>query len=454
MGGVFLFLSDCLHAFVIIPMLGENLKLFCCNLTMMPMDGHPTNKGHLLFCPKNGCGGRVTFASTVYGHPHASMVKCPRNHDHVWWCCFECLHSCQWVQRRMLNKHSKEFHQNLQRPTTCTTTLSTEKAMVHHYDNDGTILLVHEDDSSTNHLLNTHHLPNTDILAQSAVITFSQPESAEFFSRDFGDGTGCSYLVVLLQFQNPEAVIYVEPVEVELQMQLAHLASQLSRSQNTELASILKAVYKKGRADVEQLLDQPNKKQATSWKTKIPTTILEMRKYIINGKSSILKNLPRPKVKWLDDSHACISVVDCFANLLAHGYEVEEIKEPAIPGVMGKTLESQVCMKILSNANQKHGSESKRITFFVEWYNDCDANANKKLRGGVFIKSVTFAAPPGFRNSIHYTYIVALEPQHADHECVDAEFAKDLSVLLNCRNTFYSKQMVDCSIIMWNWRQV
>ncbi len=168
-----------------------------------------------------------------------------------------------------------------------------------------------------------------------------------------------------------------------------------------------------------------------------------MRNMIIDGKDSILRNLPRPKVEWVDDQHTYVSVIDCFADLLAHGYEVEEIKENVVPEVRRSLAESQVGQDILLRGRRKYSlgygeCPPFRATYFYEWFDDCDPNHNKKLRGGVYVKTVTFMAPAGLHNSMAYTYVIALGPEHVDHECVEKCFLQDLKTLADEKIAFWS----------------
>lgn len=243
----------------------------------------PPSKSSFLLCPFGGCGGIATTAYHVEGQDHAVMAMCPVNLQHYWFFCLKCDGTSVWKTRRSLNKHTKTFH-------------------------------LGEATNSTSHALPMLQAGEPKYVGFDSVNC--KGTNRQFFEMDHM-GRGCHFLVAMAFHNNTAASSAIDDFDVKVQMKLASLVSKLSRAENEELSSLL--------ADVVDHTVAAKKRALSTWKTDIPVRYPEMRSRIIEGPRSILKNLPRPVVQMVDENHAYVSVIDCLADLLGHGYGVDVI---------------------------------------------------------------------------------------------------------------------------------
>lgn len=410
----------------------------------------PTSKTWCLHCPNNHCNGLASTAELVEGHPHAALCVCPKNVDHYWFFCRQCEMPSHrvWTTKRSLNAHTRKFHGE----SKCAPTSVAEDS-------------VFVDDMGDN------LYPEKVVFAHCPELLHGSTSSKRFFYHDYCD-RGCHYLVSNSFYKNSVAHTAVHDSDVEVQMRLASLANKLTRDENAELADLLRVTI--------QHTEAARKRSCGTWKTSIPVTSAELRNRIIDGPRSVLKNLPTPSVRMVDETHAYVSVIDCLADLLGHGFELDRIVDgnghnmgdPNMTGddmgnnmgdrnmtgddmgityPMGNDIgntttirsvsESPAAMKILSNGKLKHPQEVFFCVYFVEWYDDLDPNSSiKKNRGGVWLKTITFGAPRNSRNSPDYTYVVACGPKDGDHEEAEKALQQDIQRLLVERHMFYSKR--------------
>jgi hypothetical protein len=153
-----------------------------------------------------------------------------------------------------------------------------------------------------------------------------------------------------------------------------------------------------------------------------------MRSLYVLGKDALLPNLPRPPVTIIDN-HAYVSLKDCVADLLGHGFEVDSI-EANVDGDNGsvrKISESKVARRILNNVSRTHlQPENVLCLYLTEWSDGFEPSSAKSNRGSCWIKTVTIAPPPSQLHHLTYTYPIALGVNGVKHEEVEAMFAAEL----------------------------
>ena len=378
---------------------------------MSSFETNSNNKNHCMLCPFPSCNGSPIQVEAVEGQEHAVMCVCGKNFDHYWFFCVECDQSRVWTTRRSLNKHTREHHQHNAQQTKS----MMEEEIVQDED------AVKEDDRTISFPTRT----------SAPDIVYSTGNSTQFFEHDFHD-KGCHFLVSKAYYNNEAANASIDDLDVEVQMKLAFLVSKLSKSENEELASVIKSV-------IAHTVAARKRDVENSWKTSLPTSYPDMRSKIIEGPRSILKNLPRPEARMVDDKHAYVSIIDCLADLLGHGFGIDIIGDHAGDRVRYIT-ESPAAQNVLSNGKKKHNMGAVYCTYFLEWYDDLEPNSSiKSNRGGVWIKTITFGAPKEFKNSLHYTYVVGCGPKEVDHEAVESAFLKDVLSLKNEQHLLFSK---------------
>ena len=292
------------------------------------------------------------------------------------------------------------------------------------------------------------------VLPMEDMPDFQSSASAIYFERD-RDGNGPASLVARALTSSEENFKYLQKSDVELGMVLTDLCSRLTRPQKALFALFLTRYSKKLQSDWDKK-DCRSPSESTS--IDIPTDVPGLRRTVYEGVNSIFQNLPHPVPEWIED-HAYVSIIGCLEDLLAHGHDVDVISDslkslemspqqsndddaddaaPAShssgllrhPVRVTKLRESMAAARILENSGRRDDSGQVTVTTYaIEWNDDCEPNNVKQHQGGIFVSSFTFASLPSQRNSLNHTYIVAVGPQHVNHECVERRIAKDLRIL-------------------------
>ena len=268
--------------------------------------------------------------------------------------------------------------------------------------------------------------------------------SALYFKNHY-KGHGNSYLVGMSQFNRNNISPFLEQADVELQMFISFFVDSLTKPQRHFFAEILARVVATCNLSMAQKDLTPSKKQAVSndesprtsgnqpipsqlsYRCEIPHSYKEIRAWILDGKYSIFHNIPRPSVHKVGKhgEHACVSIKDCIADLLGHGFTTHELgaKGSYITNYTNTTVDRFSRAKtILGNAQRVMGSSANQATilWLTSWSDDFEPNYSiKGNRGSVWIKTITIALPVDSSNSVVYTYPIALGPKGADHDVAE-----------------------------------
>jgi hypothetical protein len=139
------------------------------------------------------------------------------------------------------------------------------------------------------------------------VIDYSSDRNTSYFQAQHeSTGSGPKYLVSQSQFHNTSVHQHVDDLEVDLHVDISSLVSTLTSGQRSKLASVLNrtvlVIKKQQRSGIV----------SPCWRTTVPRSPAEMRRFYVKGKYAVLPNLPRPDVCMLRD-HATVSLIDCVA---------------------------------------------------------------------------------------------------------------------------------------------
>ena len=266
--------------------------------------------------------------------------------------------------------------------------------------------------------------------------------SASYF-KNHHNGHGNSYLVAMSQYHRDNVTSFLEDADVELQMYISFLVDSLTKPQRHYFADVLARVVATCNSTTAQNdKTSPHKQAVTNessvvssgnptfpsdmqYRCEIPRTYNHIRSWILDGKFSIFQNIPKPSVHLVGD-HACVSIHDCLADLLGHGFPIDEL-DPK--GSFTATVENSRIDRfsrahtIMGNAQRLQGSSSADhaiVVCLTSWSDDFEPNYSiKGNRGSVWIKTITIALPAGCSQSVVYTYPVAIGPKGANHD--DAE---------------------------------
>ncbi|MFO0446392.1 MAG: hypothetical protein ACK51L_01875 [bacterium] len=223
---------------------------------------------------------------------------------------------------------------------------------------------------------------------------------------------------------------------------IAALVSSSMTGQQHMLAKVLSdvaAVLIKQLSNVDKKMDNKAaidlyycQKGNNIWETRIPTTYSLIWSLYARGKFAMIPNTPKPQVHVIG-GHAYVSLKDCIADILAHGYELDVIT-PMTDGDTSVMSISQSAraQRILRNAERSHTNIKVLPLYLIEWSNGFEpSNSIKSNRGSCWIKTVTISPPSSKIHSGLYTYPIALGLDKQSHESVEKKFAEELLLFKN-----------------------
>ena len=277
--------------------------------------------------------------------------------------------------------------------------------------------------------------------------------SANYF-RNHHNGHGNSYLVAMSQFNRDNVAPFLEDADVELQMYISFFVESLTKPQRHHFAEVLtRVVALRNLTASQKLLETPLNQPAVrndssiqllryqplpspiKYRCEIPRSYKEIRSWILEGKYAMFQNIPRPSVHKVGD-HACVSIKDCIADLLGHGFLLHELgTEGSYTADVTNTRINSFsrAQTIVGNAQTVMGSSADQLTvlWLTSWSDDFEPNYSIKAnRGSVWIKTITIALPAESANSVVYTYPVALGPKGADHDVAERFLLSGLKLFL------------------------
>ena len=271
---------------------------------------------------------------------------------------------------------------------------------------------------------------------------FGNGISSQYFKNQ-NNGHGSSYLVAMSQFNRDNVAPLLEDADVELQMYISFLVDNLTKPQRHHFAEIMTRVV--ARCDetrsiigYEPPLMMPGNQLLPSqikYRCEIPRSYKDIRAWILEGKYSMFQNIPRPSVHKVGD-HACVSIHDCIADLLGHGFSLHELgaKGSYTTNVTNTGMEFfSRSQTITENAQRVMGSSAGKATvlWLTSWSDDFEPNYSiKGNRGSVWIKTITIAQPVDSSQSLVYTYPVALGPKGADHDAAERFLLSGLKLFM------------------------
>lgn len=188
---------------------------------------------------------------------------------------------------------------------------------------------------------------------------------------------------------------------------------------------------------------------------RVPTSVTDFQDFFINGKNSILRNLPIPAVRTTSDgSHAYVKLVDVIANELAFntsfqdfqfdaGIQLDDISNNKQEPTTSSTPAAYRLFCELSQENSNFdGNEDNNNTEFTmylwlkEWRDDFDPNNIKSSRNNVWLNTFTICPPTGEKKGRN-TYFMAISRKGEDHTEVEKLFTDELEQFTEAGIRFY-----------------
>ena len=257
----------------------------------------------------------------------------------------------------------------------------------------------------------------------------SRSMSRYFWDNQTGDGPAC--LVARSHFcldgMQSQLTRELTREDVKMGVSLCRLVLLLSREQNEDLAGLLRMVvrYTQSSCSCSDLI-----KENVQMCGQVPTNYKDLRKKFLHGRFAMIPSLPTPTVKFVDENHAYVSLHECIQDLFMHGVPVEPVGHQEHRQAVKKISESRMASIFYHDAINKCGSGNCYALWFNEWSDDFEPNSmNKSNRGSVWIKCITISCLFEKRNSMCYTYPIAVGPKGVSHEPVERELAREMAAL-------------------------
>ena len=269
-------------------------------------------------------------------------------------------------------------------------------------------------------------------------INISGEASQEYFKYESRrDGLGAIALVCKSQFGylNPDQSFSSD--DIWLQLAIADILFELTAKQRIKLTSVFDGIIK-----YQDRLRKENNKPLPV--LRIPTSILDVRQMILEGKNAIVPNLPHPQLEKLPNGHSYMSLRSAIADLLAHGAEIDidGYVNPARGQPVQQLGQAPQFQKLYENARTLYSTPVLAL-WGVEWSDDFEPNTQaKQNRGSAWVKTVTIATPHARIHSTDNTYVIALGEKGTSHEEVEKLFADKLKSLIGKSNAnmFYCEK--------------
>ena len=416
------------------------------------------NPPHLLRC--DICNSSLSVCITDPAVPSMSWLttlKCTKDKTHLSWSvCRLCTNNrIQYKTNTQIKKHNKNFHKPKHSVVTLQNqTLKRNINELHNYDND---------DFSTN---NSTGFSFADLDDQDELLSkkehqstihfdFSNQACNDFFTHEYNNGNGDSYLVSNACFNGDVPPSSIHDDEKKLILLITNLSMLLTRDQYSLLTSILvlleDVVKRRCKTKEKEQYYTSNGKshfvnnEFNKYNTvQIPKTVTQLQSITNKRKKSILQSLPIPEIETIGD-HTYLSIINIISDVLAHGYKIAKISAPKNENI-STLCTSPFVTKLDQRGNILHDGYPLITLFIIEWSDDFEPNKMKSNRNSIWLKTVTISPVHGLsKNSHHNTYPLSFGPKNSCHEMVEARFKEDLKQLKNGSTKLfyngYSKSM-------------
>ena len=133
--------------------------------------------------------------------------------------------------------------------------------------------------------------------------------------------------------------------------------------------------------------------ESNTIRTIIPTKLTDVRKVYLEGKNSLIQNLPTPFIHKCDDNHAYVKVEDVIKHFFVFGHEPEllSIIKSNHNHTTSYPSESKGAQRIAQKIIMMPNHEMKEASVLIaDWHDDFEPNTqSKQNRGSVWILSIT-----------------------------------------------------------------
>ena len=267
-------------------------------------------------------------------------------------------------------------------------------------------------------------------LANSSELNcFGNDTSNKFFKHQQNQ-KGLQYLNGYSQYHNENFTNRVDLYESETMMYLSYLVRTLSFNQKchlTELILRIKTIYENKFYNAEHY--------KTIAPTDIPTSYPVLRKYVVEGKHSIFKNLPHPTI-FFEKKHAYITISDIAKDIVGHNLPFPDIPD-FLPYYESDFLQNNhltTCNRVtqldhLYHRNTPIHVEKPLHLFLLLWSDSFEPNYSiKSNRKSVHIITCTFLQPISLRKEVSYTYPIGVSQSGSNHNFLFEKIYNEIEI--------------------------
>ena len=204
---------------------------------------------------------------------------------------------------------------------------------------------------------------------------------------------------------------------------------------STQFLSRLSGNMHKDFIEILQLAQKADSFQCT----RIPKSVLEIDKFYLKNKYSLMEQLPVPTMS-IKEEHAYVSLTSIIDHFLAFG-NVPDLafyspKERGYRSVTNCELARDLYSKVRSTLS----SNTKVMMLYLTlWSDDFEATSLRKNVHSTWIKTVTISPPHNELTSTKYNYILAIGRKNMDHDIVNDQINKELEELGKVSYRYYGK---------------
>ena len=229
-----------------------------------------------------------------------------------------------------------------------------------------------------------------------------------YFYEQFNQGV--HYLIGLSQYNLNNIASLLNTDEVNCHFQLAYLFVTMNPNQIEIETEVLR--YFHSNLSPSFL--------GRKWVCSLPMDIPTVRRLYLEGKNSILKNLPHPGSISIE-GHSYVSlteiVQDCLANDVSY-CDLSTCNDSYDENNVTHICDSKFVKDLVTEVKSNNQPKTKHI-MIVRWSGDFEPNNVKKNKGNsIWTFTVTLISGNNHRHSEKNTYIVSLGPKNSNHECI------------------------------------
>lgn len=228
-----------------------------------------------------------------------------------------------------------------------------------------------------------------------------------------------------------------------LQLRMAKLAFSLGKKHRGLIVQVVTEVFKLGveggcrvmsKGDLSGVdLDAMVEASRTTW-NRIPRSLNDIRGQFLEGKNSIVANLPYPEIKTDIPGHSYALISDILRDFLGH----HQNRTPAL--ISDKLANPTTFDKVDHPSSSRRArwlilrwacAGKKALTCYVFWWSDdVEPNTmNKANRGSVWLLTMTIGTILEDGHNLNHTYPVAVGKKGDDHDVVFQKVEEEMTKL-------------------------